>query len=203
MRIIFHKLQLLLSEKIKDSQNQILAFGIFGLINYFGFYFVWYYFFHEGYNSLSLRVIATLLCLLLVLKNYWPNRLKPFLPIYWYLTLIYCLPFFGTFMFLQNAGSSAWETNGMLVIFLLILLVDSLSFIVLFTIGWSLGCLAYYMVSGIAYIPLSQHALAFGNYAGAILIGIIFAHSKERLQKEKLRADVSTVFRTKVLGYVE
>ncbi|MFU8797199.1 MAG: sensor histidine kinase [Gammaproteobacteria bacterium] len=188
MKAIFHKLQLRFDEKTKDSQNQMLAFGIFGIINYLGFYFVWSYFIGSGYDNLFLRIIAAILCLLLILKKYWPKNLKPFVSFYWYGTLLYCLPFFGTFMFLQNAGSSSWETNGMLVFFLLILLVDSASFLILLALGWALGCLAYYLVAGAAYIPLSQHGLTFFNYAGAIIIGLIFAHNKEKLQKEKLSA---------------
>lgn len=180
-----HKLCFFMEENTAGSQIQMLSFGIFGVINYPVFYLVWLYVFHEGYESFTIRLISTLLCLGLVLKNYWPQKLKPFLSLYWYFTLLYCLPFFATFMLLQNVGSTAWLTNAMLVIILLILLVDWISLIVLLFVGATLGCLTYYFIIGHAG---SVDKSTIANYLFAVLITIIFSRNRQILEKAKLRA---------------
>ena len=53
-------------------------FGIFGIIAYPFYYFLWVYAAPQGYENIFIRVIATLLCVPLAFKNYWPNRLKKF-----------------------------------------------------------------------------------------------------------------------------
>lgn len=181
----FHKLYFSMEENTAGSQIQMLSFGIFGVINYPVFYVVWLYVFHEGYESFTVRFTAALLCLGLVLKNYWPQKLKPFLPIYWYLTLTYCLPFLGTFMLLQNSESTAWLTNAMLALVLLILLVDWISLVILLLIGAASGWLTYYLITG-NFGSVDSGSLS--NYVFAVVIAMLFSRNRQVLEKAKLRS---------------
>lgn len=168
---------------------QYLAFGIFGFINYPGSYFFWHEVVVQEYNPLSLRVIAAILCLPLIFHKKWPPALKRFLPLYWYLTILYCLPFFGTFMLLMNHISNEWLMNMVLGLFLFILLVDWLMFTFLLLLGVAAAWIVFLSVGGQFYI-LSKDALslAFYMYFFAIAIGIIFSRSKEKLADEKVQS---------------
>lgn len=73
-----------------------------------------------------------LLAVLLLLKDSWPQKLRAWLPLYWYFTLLYSLPFFILFMLLKNEGITAWVLNFIAVSLLLSLLVDWISYIYLF-----------------------------------------------------------------------
>jgi two-component system CAI-1 autoinducer sensor kinase/phosphatase CqsS len=119
-----HKFLSAIEKGAKDSEAQMIAFGIFGVLNYPIFYFIWSIISRQPYESVGLRLLAGLLCLFLVFKNFWPQKIRKYLALYWYLTLLICLPFFCTFMFLKNHGSEGWVLNGMLVLFLLILVTE-------------------------------------------------------------------------------
>ena len=65
--------------RVEGAGAQLIMFGLFGIINYPAFYFVCQTT-TQKYESLTLCLVATFLCLLLVVKNYWPKKLQPCLP---------------------------------------------------------------------------------------------------------------------------
>ena len=127
----------------EESSPAVIAFSIFGLINYPLFFFYWHDFVPQLQAGFTLRLIATTLCLLLLLKKYWPNPCRKYFSLYWFCTLLYCLPFFGTLLFLQNQASEIWVQNIMLVLFLLILLTDWVMFTILLVVGVFLGSIFF------------------------------------------------------------
>lgn len=178
-----------LQNQVDATGAQYLAFGIFGLINYPGSYFFWHSVIRQEYNPLSFRLIAAILCIPLIFYRQWPRKLKLYLPLYWYLTILYCLPFFGTYMLLMNHLSNEWLMNMVLGLFLFILLVDWLMFIILLCIG--------IILSWGLFVITSDETLVFSNsnlqlacymYLFAIVIGIVFSRNKEKLAEEKTSA---------------
>jgi hypothetical protein len=135
-----------------------------------------------SYNlMLYLRTLGAMACGLLLVRDKWPKSLMPYLPIFWHLTLLYCLPFTGTVMFLLTQGSVEWLINVALTIMFLIVLVDWISFIILTVLGITLGSFFYTLVIG----PIDLH-LDFSTgyllvYQGifATLIGLLFARRKQ------------------------
>lgn len=92
------------------------------------YYAVWHYFLPQNYESLTLRLIGVVLCLIGVFaRRFTPRALN----LYLLIALTYIFPFFFTFMFLMNQGSSVWAES------LLIALI------VLFHFETRLACLAY------------------------------------------------------------
>jgi two-component system CAI-1 autoinducer sensor kinase/phosphatase CqsS len=77
-----------------DSRQKILAFGIVLFINYPLYYIIWLKTSQNNYENLPLRLIASALCIPLILNNFWPKKALHWLTIYWYLTACFCLPFF-------------------------------------------------------------------------------------------------------------
>jgi signal transduction histidine kinase len=178
-----------MDKRAKDSDAQMIAFGIFGIINYPLFYFVWSTISQQPYENVGLRSLAGFLSLGLLLKKYWPQKLQAYLPIYWYLTLLFCLPFFCTFMFLKNQGSEGWVLNGMLVLFLLILIVDWVSFAWLLTVGIITGSVYYLFLFGKISIINDDLFGPFSSYIVAIIIGMVFSRNRENLRlKEKVNS---------------
>lgn len=174
--------------KVEENGAQYTAFGLFVACTYPTWYFFWVYFSKQPYSNLSLRIIATVLCLILALNKYWPDKAKRYLPIYWYVTLTYCLPFFFTYMTIKNLYSPIWVANGILSLYFLILLVDFSSFIVLFLLGTFIGIL-------LAYIPYPPELGKvkvdyFGiiiTYLVSLVIGGMFAHNREKMEQAKLQ----------------
>lgn len=184
------KLNRYISVKVEDFGAQYEIFGIFGLLNYPLYYIVWRFFSFQSYENLSLRVVATLLCLFLTINKYWPKKLQIWLPSYWYVTLLFCLPFFFSFMLLKNHALDIWLMSTTLVLVLLMLLVDWLSFIVLLTVGVSLAWSSYYFTSVIPFKNNNFIALT-SQYLGSLAVVLLFARNKEKTEKERLNAMTS------------
>ena len=96
----------------------------------------------------AVRFVGITLCVLLMIEGIWPAVLQPYLPLYWFVTLWYCLPFFSTLTCLLAEGGN-FEI-GLLAasLFTLFLLVDGSSFLLINTLGVGMATGLYYMVAG-------------------------------------------------------
>ena len=120
--------------RVRKYGAQYLTFAIFGIINYPVAYL--YNVYTAGSATMPnfiLRFASLLLCLILFFRNKWPNALKKFLPLYWYVTLMVSIPILISFMLLENKFSLGWLINFNIGVMMLVLLLDSLSFIVIGT----------------------------------------------------------------------
>jgi len=172
----------------ETSPSLMRAFGIFGVINFPLFYAILSLLPGEEDNGWAPRIIAFGLCSVLSLMDYWPQRLKPYLGLYWHLTVLYCLPLFGTYMFLENSDSTTWLTNNVLGLFWLVLVTDWLTFIVIFPLGVFLGWVIHTLIFGISLLPGGFFPGPFVNYLWAIVIAAVFARNKEIFHKERLNS---------------
>ncbi|WP_039459285.1 sodium:solute symporter family transporter [Candidatus Jidaibacter acanthamoebae] len=175
--------------KVENFGANHLMFGIFCCVNYIVPYFMWT---HQKplnyFVMLSLRLIAGLLCVGLLFKEYWPKRFKKYFPLYWHLTLMYCLPFVTTVMFIVMSADVEWLINLTLAIMLLAMLVDWTSFIIIFLTGVLLGYLFYEAAIGapIPQVDFDTVYLSIYVCVFATLIGLLFARRKEIDTEEKL-----------------
>src|SRR3989338_621641 len=182
------KLFNIINKKAEDYGSQYTAFGVFGAINYPIFYFICKYLVPEEYNSLFLRSIATLLSVVLFLHKYWPKVLKPYLPCYWYLVLFYCLPFFFTFMFFQNHGSSVWAFCLFPMCIFLMLLVDWVSGIIILLLGTTIGLLSSYFYLGEVQLVLdTEYYTLIFNYLSVIFICFFFVRDHQIFENKKIQ----------------
>lgn len=81
------------------------------------YYLVWTYVLPQPFESLALRAIGMALCVVLVvgLNAMAPRWRRP----YAFATTTYSLPFLFTYMYLMNAGSSAWSQSLLVALILL------------------------------------------------------------------------------------
>ncbi|MEL6358368.1 MAG: hypothetical protein AAFQ01_00335, partial [Bacteroidota bacterium] len=137
---------------------------------------------------LIIRSVGALLCIGLLLRYHWPDRLLPYFSGYYYLTLLYCLPFVTTFLFFLEGNSTEWLLNVGLSIMLLIVLVDWAMFIWLSVLGVALAIGLYKL--GIAPLTIhmdieTKYTLAYAVTVST-LIGLLFARRKEqRITQER------------------
>lgn len=187
------------------AEHQIVALGTFGFFGFPLFYIIWRYIFPQPYESLSLRLIGSALCLPLMLKAYWPKRWVKYMPAYWYATTLYALPFFFAVMLFKNTWSVNAVMAMLIAIFLLILMVDVITLIVMMTVG--VGCAWLFYVFTTPHIVLrSEHVQYIIIYLFAIVTGGLFNYKTSVLKREKLEAlavvsgSIAHELRTPLLG---
>lgn len=196
--------------RVRKYGAQYLTFAIFGIINYPVAYL--YNVYTAGSATMPnfiLRFASLLLCLILFFRNKWPNALKKFLPLYWYITLMVSIPILISFMLLENKFSLGWLINFNIGVMMLVLLLDSLSFIVIGTLGLIIGSLLFVMLGHpIPPLPNSEESVLFLYMFFCVTItGIIFSKNKEvfnhlllkAIEDSKINLEVLVSERTKEL----
>src|SRR3954451_6699925 len=79
---------------IRIRYNNIAFIGILGFPLY---YVIWGYIYTQPYENMPLRLVGAFLCAIILIENKIPVKLRKYMPLYIYLTTIYCLPFFFFF----------------------------------------------------------------------------------------------------------
>ncbi|MHB9147586.1 MAG: sodium:solute symporter family protein [Candidatus Amoebophilus sp.] len=175
---------------IAYSQNKValygapyILFGVFCVINYVLPYFIWMKP-AAPYENLMIyiRLIGGTMAILLIVQEKWPQSFLRFFPTFWHLTVLYCLPFTNTIMFLLTNGSTEWLINILAIIIMLFVLLDWLTAIIVGISGVAMGFLFYHVFIGPLSVPLNFSAKYSIVYQGifGLLIGLIFARRKEQ-----------------------
>lgn len=132
-----------------------------------------------------ISIIATWLGIFLVVNKYWPIKLKPFLPFYWYFTILFCLPFSNTFIFLTVQQSPLWFMNTVTALFVLALLVEWIPFLIILVIGIVTALLVFYLCYGyILTNPIKLEAIVY--YVPIIFAGLFFITKRNQIQNAKV-----------------
>ena len=128
---------------VEYFQRRLSAFAIFAFFMFPLYYVVWHTLFPQPYENLGLRLLGSALFVPIIFARRWPTSLKPYQPYYWYLVLLYALPFFFTFMLLKNNMSEVWANSTLVAIFLMILLLDWATLVAHFILGIGLAVVAF------------------------------------------------------------
>lgn len=169
----------------KRTESHYILLGLLGFFGFPFYYVIWNYIYPQPYENLTLRLIASVLCLLLTVKNHWPKKCKPYVHLYWYITLFYCVPFFFNFMFLKNNLNLIWAMSTFAGMFILILVTEWRWLLGLFVSGTICAWLVYLLTGG--HAALLTDFLGFSAvYAFTGIVGILFLYNTERLQQKRL-----------------
>ncbi len=186
-------------------EPRFLPFGLVAVVGFPLYYFIWHDLFPQPYENLPLRLFGSALFVPVMLAKYWPKGLRPYLAGYWYLAVLFALPFFFTFMLLKNNGDSAWLLSVLAAAFLMVLLLDWLNLFIQTVVGVGLAWLAYSLTTAaphLEFVSLEHVPI----YLFIIVIGVAANYSSEVVKRERLRAMLtaaSTVaheLRTPLLG---
>lgn len=178
-----------LAKQTAEAGQQINLFAIVMMINFPLFGVVWKIDSIFATEEYRLRVVATCLCLLLFSYRFWPGRLIRFLPVLWYFTLLFCLPFFFSYLTLLHQGSTIWLMNCVSAIFFLLLVTRALDALILLLVGFSLALLFYFYSNKylISYVPGDISLLGLiTTFLAAIIIGVLFARDRENMHANKI-----------------
>ena len=169
------------------GQNRLKYVGIVGTIGYPLFYLLYTKVIPQPYENLPIRIVATILCLFLALKDYWPRQLKPHFINYSYWVVLYCLPFFHVFMSLKNHGNIVFIADSLMAVFFLTLSSDWRNTIVMLFIGTGLGTFLYITTTVDPTIPL-EYVSRLPTVLLIIIGGSLFKFSEKQIQAEKISA---------------
>ncbi len=152
------------------------------------YWFVWSHVFPQPYENLALRSVGMVLTFGLALSRYWPPTLRVrWLVPYAYVTLLFVFPFFFTYMTLMNGAVRAWVMSALVAYFLMILLIDWINVIVLFSLGTGAAYAAfYYATDGRPMPPVYVEDLTVILFL--IVMGSLFNYRAEMLRRERARA---------------
>jgi two-component system sensor histidine kinase ChiS len=197
---MFLKLVELAQTREKHYGLQYYTFAIFGIINY-PLAYIYELYTGDLKDGSHLRLISTLLCIILLYKNKIPEKFQKYLPLFWYITITISIPILTTFMLLEDNLSLGWLINFNIGVMIMILVVDSLSFLLLEFLGIALGILIFYITGhSINTLPSSEHIMLFlYMFLCIVILGSIFSRNKEifnnYLQKAKddLQAQLETL----------
>ena len=167
-------------------QNALyIVFALFMCFNYMIPYFMYT---RQGEGTMfAIRFIGAVLCVGLLLKPYWGDWLQKYFHYYWRFTLLYCLPFSTTTLYLLNDGGTEWTVNVALASMLLVILIDCRNFVMLSLAGVVLGVLCSHGIKGHMLLSYEHLYTLVYTFLFSTFIGLIFARSKgqraERQQK--------------------
>lgn len=182
LKNIFTAIYQYLLKETEDASHQITLFGIVMMINYPLFGVFWKLEHFQLTEEFILRITAALLCACLAFNQFWPRQLLKFLPVFWYIVLLFCLPYFFAYLTLINNGSTLWLMNCVSAIFFLLLVSSVLGALILLISGVGLAFFHFYILSNnqFVYIPgtISLFSLIV-TFIAAIIIGALFARDRE------------------------
>jgi CheY-like chemotaxis protein/signal transduction histidine kinase len=127
---------------------QMLHFaGILGTVAFPAFYFLKFVRTEPTYDDLWIRILGTLACALLLLRPYWPERLRPYYLPYSYGALVFALPFTFVFTSLMQGGGAIGVANTLMAVFFVILMTDWRNTLVMLSAGIGMAVVAYRILS--------------------------------------------------------
>lgn len=188
-----------------ESRRQIFAFGVVLFINFPLYYIIWLHTAKDNFDNLPLRLVASLLCIPLILNKQWPQKALHWLTLYWYFTALYCLPFFFTFMLLKNNADTLWLMNIVSATFFILLLFEVIVSLSLLLIGSFAGYVAFILSDSTLYYPPEGAAPSgiIATLIAAIIIGSIFSRNKqliEEIRRRSIKAEENSRAKTEFLA---
>lgn len=169
-----------------------MYFGLVAAIGFPLYYVIWQVWFPQPYENLPLRVLGSVIFLPIVFARLWPEFLKRLFPLYWYLALLFALPFFFTFMLLKNNGSTVWLLSALVGLFVMVLLLDWINLLFQITIGVLCAILSYYLTTEVPVGVSVQSLDSAPIFLFAIIMGILGNYTAEKMRAERRQAMLAT-----------
>ncbi|MCC2632359.1 MAG: putative histidine kinase, atypical unorthodox [Ramlibacter sp.] len=169
--------------------SRLRTMGYVGAITYVAFYFLRFTRPNPVlFDDMPARALAVLLFVLMGMRDYWPERLKPYYIRYSYAALLYCLPCFTVLIALQRGGGVASISNAFIILCFLVLLTDWRNTLVMLSAGTGLAALIYVATNGNPRVPMDLVA-QLPAFALVVIGGNLFKSNTDKIDAErKLRA---------------
>lgn len=160
--------------------------GLLGLVGFPLLYLVRFIRPQVGYDDLPVRLFDAALCGILLLRDRWPRKLKPYYLAYSYVVVIVALPMTFAFTSLKNGGGVAAVSNTLTATFLVILLTDWRNTLVVLLTGFGLGALLYIGTEAVPRMPVDYLA-RLPIFVLVVVAGSLFKFALESATAQKVR----------------
>lgn len=175
-------------ELASQCGNPYILLGIFLTLSYLLPYPLWRII-PSSYQNIMLifRLVGGMLCGSLIVREKWPKSWMPYLPNFWYLTILFCIPFTNTVMYLLSNGRVEWLINFLCFGILLYILLDWISLLAITIFGIVLGIIFFKILGGELGFPVNfmNKYLLLYQLAFCWVAGIAFLRRKQ-LELKKL-----------------
>ncbi|MEM7361668.1 MAG: ATP-binding protein [Bacteroidota bacterium] len=135
------------------------------------------------------HIIGIGLCAGLLFEGLWHLKLRPYFALYWHVTLLYCLPFAGTLTFLKTYEGIFPVIQWFLLWICLLVLVNTFTFVVLLSLGTSMGYLLYTRLVDPSAVSIYEKLPAEFSWLtmGLVFFGtLLFKYLQERHIRRKI-----------------
>lgn len=180
-----------LKSRLKDNyryvEPNLVIVGIFGMIGFPVYYFIWHHLFPQGYENLTLRLTCSVLFIPFVIKNHLPVFFSRLKYLHFAFSVGFGLPFFFCFMMIKNDWSIIWMMSFLASIFLSILLIyDWLLILIISTISLLASFAAVYLLDGAIELNNFQWSYVV-VFSFAYLAGVIFNYRNQAENNNRMR----------------
>ncbi|QJW84474.1 hypothetical protein HK414_14270 [Ramlibacter terrae] len=135
--------------------SRLKTIGILGAITYCIFYFMRFTRPNASLTAdLAERALAVILFAMLGLRDYWPERLKPYYIRVSYFVLLYSLPCFTVLVALQRGGGVANISNAFIILCFPVLLTDWRNTLVMLAVGTGAAAAFYWATTPNPKVPM-------------------------------------------------
>lgn len=169
------------------SCHKVVPIGLFGVFGFPLYYYFWTALFPQPYENLTLRMAAALCCLPLVVYYWLGERWKVFFTFYFYLAIVFLIPFFFTFMSIMNGWTPLWVMSTLVGAHLICMLVYNwVIATAIIAVGVALACGAAAM-SGVSSLFAGFELSFLPLYGFVMITGLILMYDriedKKKLEK--------------------
>ena len=145
-----------------------------------------------AYDDLPLRLAGAALCILLLLKDHWPARLRRHYLAFSYPVLIFTLPFAFVFTALKNGGGSVAVASTLMSIFFIILMTDWRNTLVMLALGAGAAIGIYALTDPAAALP-ADYVARWPTFLLVIAGGSLFKLAGHRAAAEQMRSAYAAI----------
>lgn len=168
---------------------RLKVMGYLGAITTLAFYFIR---FTKPNPSLTddvlSRAVAVVLFTLMGLRDFWPEKLKPYYIRFSYFALLYCLPCFTVLTALQRGGGVPAISNAFIILCFLVLLTDWRNTLAMLSTGTALAVGIYVLTTPQPRVPMDLVA-QLPAFLLVVVGGNLFKSNTDKIDAErKLRA---------------
>lgn len=148
-----------------------------------GYYLVWTYFFPQGFESLTLRLLGVAL----LLPAFFVSRMAVtrYRDMFLFVGMTYTLPFFFTLMYLMNHGTAVWSQS-LLIALIVLFHFDFGRAVYSYLAGTGLACAAFALIGDPAFLLSDQVMEQLPIYFFTIVFVSIVKVGQRVLAQEKL-----------------
>jgi signal transduction histidine kinase/CheY-like chemotaxis protein len=139
------------------------------------------------YNDLALRAVATMCCVLLALRRWWPERLQRYYLLFSYGAVLYCLAFMLPLTLLHNRATTPVAVNMVVSVVLVVLLTDWRNTLVMLVCGYTLSAITYGITATDPRWPVDFLLWWFPVCGVLVAGGGIGKHVEKKAEMERLR----------------